>query len=204
MIRKLLSFLGIKKQNPIHLCYGGLEISSKTGLSSFCIVFPYDNLRIVPFFWIPKGTVGRDSLKDGSNYPRYIEQGYVTMTAGDGIDYVKIQQDIGTICKVFGCKRIGYDPWSASSLAQSLSGDGLEMVEVRQVFSTLAHPTLILKHLIDSNKILSDNPVFLSMIKRIDYIFDHGGNGIPQKGNTSGIFGTLNAISLMSKDVVVL
>jgi phage terminase large subunit-like protein len=198
MITKILRSMGIKRTAK-HSCYGGIDVSSKTGLASFCIVFHRknkdDDLRVIPFFWIPTATADKEVLKEGSNYYEYIIQGHVQRTEGAAIDLLAIRNGIKSICEVYGCKRIGYNPWDSSALVHALEGDGFEMVEVRQGYITLSAPTLFFKKMVDLYKItFAGNPLYGFMIKNLKYSPDANGNAIIRDNKVSGVHATINAL----------
>jgi phage terminase large subunit-like protein len=53
-------------------------------------------LFVRPFFWIPENTMRQHEKEDGVPYRIWEEQGLVTATEGDIIDYTRIYQDITT------------------------------------------------------------------------------------------------------------
>lgn len=198
MITKILRLMGIKR-TVRHACYGGIDVSSKTGLASFCIVFHRknkdDDLRVIPFFWIPSETADKKASKDGSNYFEYIRQGHVVRTEGAAIDLMAIREHIKSICKVYGCKRIGYNPRDCSALAEFLGEDGFEMVEVRQSYITVSAPTLFFKKMVDLCKItFTNNPIYGHMIRDLKYTSDANGNAIIRDNKVSGVHATINAL----------
>ncbi|MCP4230830.1 MAG: terminase large subunit, partial [bacterium] len=79
-------------------------------------------------FYLPEETV-----LDPKNmhYQKWLNEGWLTATDGNEIDFNEIQADIKSDMDEYGAKEITYDPWRATQLAQGLKADGAEIVEFR-------------------------------------------------------------------------
>lgn len=64
------------------VCYGGLDLSSTTDLTAFCLVFPPededDKYEILPYFWLPEETLDLRVRRDHVNYDLWERQGIYT------------------------------------------------------------------------------------------------------------------------------
>ena len=64
------------------VCYGGLDLSSTTDITSFALVFPpldeEDKYVVLPYFWIPEDTLDLRVRRD-----------HVHMTYGSGKVFLK-------------------------------------------------------------------------------------------------------------------
>ncbi|GAG28573.1 unnamed protein product, partial [marine sediment metagenome] len=68
-------------------CYGGLDLSSTKDLSSLVLAFEQnDKVLLLPKFWIPKEGA-RDRQKQGIPYLTWANQGLITLTEGNAIDF---------------------------------------------------------------------------------------------------------------------
>ena len=117
-------------------CYGGLDLSSTTDLTSFVLLFPPDDINkkwiALPFFWVPEDNVEERVRTDKVAYDTWSKQGYMKLTPGNVIDYDFIIKTIEDLANDFNIIQVGYDSWSAMQTAIQLEEKGLEMVEVRQ------------------------------------------------------------------------
>jgi phage terminase large subunit-like protein len=118
-------------------------------------------LFVRPFFWIPEETLRRHSREDGVPYDVWADQGLVTATEGDIIDYTRIYQDITTriVPRYPRLKEgtIGYDPAFATDLATKLRDlAGLHVMEVLQNYATLSEPAQIAEALIKGRRLRHD------------------------------------------------
>ena len=117
-------------------CYGGLDLSSTTDLTSFVLLFPPDDINkkwmVLPFFWVPEDNVEERVRTDKVAYDAWAKQGYMKLTPGNVIDYDFIIKTIEDLANDYNIIQVGYDSWSAMQTAIKLEEKGLEMVEVRQ------------------------------------------------------------------------
>lgn len=126
-------------------CYGGLDLSNRQDLTAFLLVFPpfnnSDRWIIKAKFYCPEDTIMQRSRSDRVPYHIWQQQGYITATPGNVIDYQYIEQDIRDAAEKYNLVELGYDPWGATELATRLYNEyGINMVEVRQGSKTMSEP----------------------------------------------------------------
>lgn len=197
-------------------CGGGLDLAQKWDLACFSVVFreileasapqPVEivtedgtstierhvdlnyRLFIVPFFWIPENTMRQHEKDDGVPYRLWAEQGLVTPTEGDTIDYTKIYRDITEkILPRFPLLRqglIGYDPAFATDLATKLKElAGLQMVEVLQNYRMFSEPCQIFEALVKAGRVTHNGHRLLRWnIENVAIKRDDAGRIRPVKG----------------------
>jgi phage terminase large subunit-like protein len=169
-------------------CAAGLDLAQKWDLACFAVVFrelldaptavdvvqqELDGsvttktvalnyqLFVRPFFWIPENTMRQHEKEDGVPYSYWAQQGLVTPTEGDVIDYTRIYQDITTriVPRYPRLKEgtIGYDPAFATDLATKLRDvGGLKVLEVLQNYTMLSEPAQIVEALIKGRRVRHD------------------------------------------------
>lgn len=118
-------------------------------------------ITLVPFFWIPENTLRQHEKEDGVPYSLWVEQGLVTATEGDIIDYTVIYNDITRkiLPRFPNLKQgmIGYDPWGATDIATKLRDlAGLHIEEVPQQYSGLSEPSQVYEALIKGRRVYHD------------------------------------------------
>ena len=73
------------------VCYGGLDLSSTTGITAFVLVFPpideEDKFVILPYFWLPEETLELRVKRDHIPYDIWERQGYIQTTEGNVVHY---------------------------------------------------------------------------------------------------------------------
>jgi phage terminase large subunit-like protein len=169
-------------------CAAGLDLAQKWDLACFAVVFrkyletavPLEviaeeptgvlvkktialnyQLFVRPFFWIPENTMRQHARDDGVPYPLWAEQGLVTATDGDIIDYTRIYTDITTkiLPRYPRLKQgtIGYDPAFATDLSTKLRDlAGIPILEVLQNYKMLSEPSQIVEALIKGKRVRHD------------------------------------------------
>ncbi len=164
----------------------GLDMAQKIDLASFVIVFREQlesveevevitegepgvfeakkislNYRIylLPHFWIPENTMKLREREDRVPYTLWREQGFVTATEGDVIDYDRIFTDIKALAVRFPRLKeaqIGYDPAFATDIAGKLSTAGFKVTEILQNYKYMSEPCMVMEALLKSKRVVND------------------------------------------------
>lgn len=128
--------------------YGGLDLASTTDIAAFALFFP-ETYSLMVRFWIPKANAARRQKRDRVPYLTWAKQGLITMTEGDVIDYKYIRKEINDLARQFEIRKIGYDPYNATTLALQLQDDdGLPMAEHRQGYISMNEPSKLFERAI--------------------------------------------------------
>lgn len=195
--------------------YGGLDLSSTTDLSSLLLLFPPagdDPLwSVLPFFWVPKEGMRKRVRSDRVPYDVWVEQGLITATEGNIVDYDVIRRDIGLLSEEFDIRQerykedddvpeLAYDRWNATQLVTQLQGDGFTMVPVGMGFASMAAPMRELEKLIVGQLLAhGGHPVLRWMASNVAASEDPAGNLKPDKAKSSeridGIVGLCLALA---------
>lgn len=190
-------------------CYGGLDLSSTTDLSAFCLFFPPAGDREFSAalwrFWSPESTILKRSEKDGVPYDIWAKQGFMTTTPGNITDYDAIRRDISGVyveamagdqgiqrhdpeclADTYKILEIAYDRWNATQLVTQLSGDGLTMVPLGQGFQSLSAPMKELERVV-TGKTFSHggNPIARWCATNVCAAQDPAGNIKPDKSKST-------------------
>ena len=185
-------------------CYGGLDLSSKTDLTAFVLIFPpFENRTkwaVLPTLWIPQESVKQRAEKDKVPYLSWIKSGFLKTTEGNVIDYGFIKAEIIRLRGQFDIQEVGYDPWNAYQMAQDLTDEGITMVEVRQGFKTMSPAMKELEKLIVGKELEhGGNPILRWMFGNMAVKKDENENIRPVKDKSTeridGIVAMINALS---------
>lgn len=103
----------------------------------------------------------RRSKEDRVPYNLWRDQGFITATPGEVVDYDFIRRDVNRAAELYDLQDVAYDPWGAVKLANDLDEkDGIPMVEHRQGYRSMSPPTKELYKLVKSVAIAhGGNPV---------------------------------------------
>ena len=181
------------------VCYGGLDLSDSFDVTSLCLFFPRFS-RLLWFYWIPEEKLTEHKKNDDVDYWQWQQEGWITITPGNVIDYDHIRRtisgyyiqdgavkfDANCISEMFDLKGIGYDPWNSKQLAIRLTNDdGITMNIFRQGFQTMSFPTKEFKKAIIGNEIHhNNNPVTNWMIGNCTVRKDPNDNQMLDKKNS--------------------
>jgi phage terminase large subunit-like protein len=175
-------------------CYGGLDLSSREDLAARVLVFPPDGLDglfyILCKFYCPEEGIIKRSRTDQIHYDIWADQGYLTATPGNVIDYAWIEKDILQDAIDYQLLEIGYDSWNAQATATRIqealnpSNDerGFHMVEMRQGFKTMNEPAKdLLVHIMTGKIRHGGHPVLRWCADNLVVRSDPNGNVAPDK-----------------------
>jgi len=162
-------------------CYGALDLSTKIDLSAWVLLFPPTDedpkWRVLPRFFAPEENARERERKDRVPYLTWADQGYLTLTPGNVVDYEHIAAAVLEDARAYDLREVAYDPWNATHLALQLQSDGAMMVEFRQGFASMSEPTKELEKLVMSQQLAhGGNPVLAWMASHVAVEMDPAGN----------------------------
>ena len=168
------------------VCYGGLDLSSNTDISSLALVFePQDGIYpVLMFFWIPEDNMHLRTKRDNVPYEAWVRQGFLIATPGNVIDYDFILSQVDEIMQLYDLREIAFDRWGATKIAQALQELGGQdfMVQMGQGFASMSPPMKELETLILGHKLAhGNNPVLNWMANNLVAREDPAGNIKPDK-----------------------
>ena len=196
-------------------CIAGLDLSSRTDLSAFVLLFQPDEKKeetryvVLPWFWIPADNVEQRARRDGVPFDAWVRDGFVEATEGNVIDYRAIQKKIEELSQTYEIREIALDPWNSTALATELEGQCMTVVEFGQGFKSMSDPTKELDALIISGRLQhGGHPVLTWMASNVALRKDPADNWKPDKGRSrdriDGIVATVMALGrAMAADTVV-
>lgn len=162
-------------------CFMGIDLSTKLDVTSVVYLFPEPDgsYIVLPRFWVPRE--GLREREEAWRVPltRWVDQGLITATPGDIIDYAEIETRLRKDISTFEIVEAGFDPWNAVQLCTNLRVDGLgeRLLECRQNFGNLTEPTKELEARIISKRIRhGGNPVLRWMAGNAVAVTDNSGN----------------------------
>lgn len=190
-------------------CYGGLDLSSTTDLTSLVLLFPPleadETIDVLAWFWCPEVGVRMRSEVDRVPYTLWVQQGLIEATPGDVIDYGFIRERARAVAQLYELQETGFDPHNALQLVNDLAGDGLTMAQVPQRFAVLSPATKELERLIRSRRIRHDgHPILRWNVSNAAARQDAQGNVMLVKPNRKaridGAAAMVDAIDRMTRN----
>ncbi len=163
------------------VCFGGLDLSSTRDVTAFCLLFPptlgWEHPRLKWWLFIPQETAHTRALNNGIDYLRWAEDGWITLTDGDWIDYDFIADEVLRITADLQVEACGYDRWHADHTVARLINAGMKMHPISQTSVNMNAPVKMYEKMLLSGEIEHDNnPVLRWMLGNVDLKTDSGGN----------------------------
>lgn len=200
------------KEEDIANCYaiGGVDLSHTLDLTCATLVVKKKEepeiIYVLQKYFMPADTFKDKIELDKVPYDVWVEQGWITLTPGNQVDYNFITawfRDMMTKYKILPYK-IGYDRWSSNYWVKDMEHNGFKKLEqVIQGPKTFNPAMDFLQALIEANKInYNMNPVLRWCLTNVIVKIDEGGNRSPdKKRSVSKIDG---AVCLLDAIVVLL
>lgn len=115
-------------------CWIAVDASVTTDLTAVVACFRDGdgNFFVAPSFFIPGDGLRERGEKDGVPYVRWAEQGFVTPTPGNVIDYHAVEGRVRELCDRFDVREITFDPAFSRQISLPLLASGLPVQEMRQ------------------------------------------------------------------------
>jgi phage terminase large subunit-like protein len=116
-----------------HPCFGGLDLSRCSDMSSLTLTWVLDNttdkwrFASRTFFWTPKETMHERGKVDRAPYVTWAADGFMEAVAGKRIGYGWIADALGAICAKYQPVSIGCDQYGLENLREQLTERGLSL-----------------------------------------------------------------------------
>ena len=192
-------------------CFTGLDLSAKVDFTAAAHLFPPsekdEKWVILLRLWVPEATAELRERRDRIPLKKWVSEGFVQLTDGEVVDYDQVEADLKSDGDLFRIKEIGFDPWNAGATATHLEVDGFNMVQMRQGFATMAHPTKEFEVMVMRREFEHfGNPALRWMAKNAQVVRDSNDNLRPGKNRSAdridGIVASIMALgrALVSAD----
>lgn len=114
-------------------CWLGCDLSSSGDLTVIVAAFRVgDGYVVVPWFFCPKENLRQRQEASGAPYVRWADEGLITATPGNVVDFRAVEGKIRELCDQFDVREIAFDPALARNTLNNLLEDGYPAVEHRQ------------------------------------------------------------------------
>ena len=136
-------------------CWMGLDLASKVDIAALEMLFEIEAGRYARFgkYYLPEETV---ELAENQHYRKWRDQGLLTVTDGNIIDFSVIRDDVVSLSAEYGVQAVGYDPHQATMLVTQLQDEGVPVVEFRPTVLNFSEPMKQVDALIRDRKLAHD------------------------------------------------
>lgn len=194
-------------------CVVGIDLSKTTDLTCVSFNFPDYNdvghsiLKIKQMYFIPEHGIEEKEMKRNVPYRQYVEEGFVTLCPGRTIDLDVVYEYVIKMYDELDLDivQINYDLAMSAKLVERFEMDGFLCVEVPQIPSVLNDPFDDFELLLDNERVITDNPLFIFCASNTKVVTNINGQKGPVKrkspehidGFVSFVIGHLESMTLM-------
>ncbi len=153
------------------VCWGGLDLASRQDICAWVLLFEPDDdddpWCILPRFFCPRSVATQRQTVDRWPYLDWEDQGFLTVTDGDVIDYAIVEQQVIDDCQKFGVQEAAGDPWNLAYLQNRvLERADIEIINYGQGMQFMSEPTKELLSMLAGRTIAhAGNPVLAWMAR---------------------------------------
>lgn len=144
-------------------CIIGVDLSSTLDLTSVGHEFKIEGkYYVLCHSFMPEERLVEKMAKDKVRYDLWVEQGWITLTPGEVVDYAFVISYIKTTNEKYGFipKELCYDKWNANMFGTEMTNQGHTCVDIRQGMRTLGEPTKNFREEVyKGNVVHNNNPV---------------------------------------------
>lgn len=164
-------------------CWMGLDLASRVDVAALLMVWRRgEHYYALGRYYLPEDAVAERSHETTGHYWGWAQEGRLTLTPGNVIDFNAIEDDIRELAGRFDTRAIAYDPWQATQLATELQDEGLPMVEVRASTGNFSEPMKELEALVKDRRFEHGGcPVLEWMVSNVVAHYDNKDNIYPRK-----------------------
>ncbi|SCD35642.1 Phage terminase-like protein, large subunit, contains N-terminal HTH domain [Streptomyces sp. OspMP-M43] len=188
--------------------WGGVDLSAVSDLSAWVLVVesrkPGVELELISRFWLPEERI--DELEAQLQVPlrQWADDGLLTLTEGDAIDYDAIEKQIIADCRRLDVQRISYDRMFAGQLVQRVESKtrGVDLVPIAQTYLGMSPGSKELERLLREGRLHHGGNPILRWHASVVEVYRDGNDNLrpvkPDRGKSSaridGIAATVMAL----------
>ncbi len=125
---------------PVHVeelvgrpCFGAFDLAGGTDMNAWRLLWLLeDGFATWGRFWVPEEAIQQRTERKSAPYAAWRASGLLQTFEGGTQDYTVITEQIISDCERFKPTRVGYDPWNAAQVANSVAAAGIDIVQFRQ------------------------------------------------------------------------
>lgn len=175
--------------------WGGVDLSAVSDLSAWVLAVesrkPGVELELISRFWLPEERI--DELEQQLQVPlrQWADDGLLTLTEGDAIDYGAIEKQIIADCRRLDVQRISYDRMFAGQLVQRVESKtrGVDLVPIAQTYLGMSPGSKELERLLREGRLHHGGNPILRWNASVVEVYRDGNDNLrpvkPDRGKSS-------------------
>jgi len=167
-------------------CWIAVDMSTTTDLTAVVACWKDgDSYAVAPWFFCPEDNLRAREERDVVPYVRWAEEGFITPTSGNVVDYRAVESLLRELCERFPVREIAFDPAYAQPVMAPLMEDGFPVVTMRQGWVTQAPAVKELERAIIGRRFQhGGHPVLRWCFDNVAVHTDSSGNRTMHKGKS--------------------
>lgn len=167
-------------------CWIGVDLSKNEDLTVVVAAWrDGDGYQVWPWFFCPEDALRARGERHGVDYVTWAEQGHIIPTPGNTVDLRAVEAHIRELCATYAVREVAFDPTYGRSMMADLSADGIEAVEFRQGWVSMAPAVKELERAIIAGQFRhGGHPVLRWNFGNIQVETDKAGNRMFHKGKS--------------------
>ncbi|MFE9335265.1 terminase large subunit [Streptomyces sp. NPDC007063] len=168
--------------------WGGLDLSAISDMSAWVVAVESrkrgTEIELMPHFWLPEERLDELQQKLGVPLQQWADEGWLTLTEGDAIDYPTIEKRVLRDVLRLDMQRISYDRMFAGQLVQRVDekARGVDVLPVAQTYLGMSPGSKELERLLREGRIRhGGNPILRWHASCAEVITDGNDNVRPVK-----------------------
>lgn len=173
------------------ICYGGVDLSATTDLTSFVLLFPaqpgLDQAVALFRAWRPDADIVAAEKRDHVPYRDWARAGFLDLCPGNQIDYQMVTTAILEARQTYNLKMVGFDPYLSQLITSLLGDQRVNVVEIPQDIRHLWPAMQTMERMILGHKMLHvHNTCARWCFGNTRCYVDGNGNKKPLKSKSTG------------------
>lgn len=168
-------------------CWLGVDLSKNEDLTVVVAAWRdgEDGYQVQPWFFCPEEKLRERGERHGVDYVTWAEDGFIIPTPGNVVDLRAVEDHIRELCATYSVREAAFDPTFGRSMMASLQEDGIETVEFRQGWVSMAPAVKELERALIAGRFRhGGHPVLRWNFSNIQIETDKAGNRMFHKGKS--------------------
>lgn len=161
----------------------GVDLSKRIDLSAVACAIDMgdDRFALHCMGFSPETQLRRRADEDSAPYAQWRDEGWLTATDGDIVDYATVEGHIRMLCDMFEVQEVVFDVAMAREMMESLERDGIPVAAFPQTLMNFAKPVDTFEDLFLNRRLVHDSPLLRWAVGNTVMMTDQNDNRRPHK-----------------------
>ena len=144
-----------------------------------------DDFLVAAWFFCPEDNLRDRGERHGVDYLTWAEEGFIIPTRGNTVDLRAVEDHIRELCAAYSVREVAFDPTYGRAMMANLQEDGIEAVEFRQGWISMAPAVKELERVILARRMRhGGNPILRWNFGNVQIETNKAGNRMMHKGKS--------------------